>query len=406
MVYSSIEFLLPLSGPLAAFVLIRGRQARGPAVAASLVFYGWSGLFDLGVFLSVVLVSYASVWIAERLPRWRKPAISLGVAALLAHLVFWKYGGWLHVRASRRRGRAFSARNSAADPSSARHQLLHLHRHRVPARLLSRQGGPDDAARIPPLPLVLRAPDRGAHRARRPAVAAAARSSSPTAEDMAVGLALFSRGLFKKMVVADRLAPLVDAVFASPMKFDRRELVCGAFAAISSCGPISAATRTWAEARRGCSASVPENFLSPLLYRKPSEFWQRWHVTLATWMRDYVGRRCRAGRCARSSPCSWSASGTAPMDVPGLGLRFPRHGDRRAPAGTLEARTPVGTLLPDSLRRGSCFCPSPGCSPHSGSRCFARATWGRSPAYLRRAGRSARGLGRARLVRGVPGPFA
>ena len=104
-----------------------------------------------------------------------------------------------------------------------------------------------------------------------------------------MALRLILRGMVKKIVVADMLAPLVAAGFAQPTRlgFAASWLVIYAFAA-----QIYADFSGYTDIGRGCAMllgyAVPENFNRPYQSRNPSEFWERWHISLSRWLRDYL----------------------------------------------------------------------------------------------------------------------
>jgi alginate O-acetyltransferase complex protein AlgI len=100
---------------------------------------------------------------------------------------------------------------------------------------------------------------------------------------------LFLIGFFKKAVVSDRLAPVIDQVFASPEN-------CGPFAAhigvllytlqiycdFSGYSDMAIATATL------LGYELMQNFDFPYFSANITEFWRRWHISLSTWLRDYL----------------------------------------------------------------------------------------------------------------------
>jgi len=120
--------------------------------------------------------------------------------------------------------------------------------------------------------------------------------------DQAEGLQLALWGLFKKTVVADNLAPLVDDVFAhdGPVGIPVRLLAVYAFAVQIYCD-FSGYTDIARGTARMLGFHFPWNFRMPYFSADPSTFWRRWHMTLSTWLRDYLyislgGNRGSAGR--------------------------------------------------------------------------------------------------------------
>lgn len=103
------------------------------------------------------------------------------------------------------------------------------------------------------------------------------------------GLVLMLWGLFLKMVIADRVAILVNYVFDSWWMFGGIELIAGAlgFALQIYCDFASYSTIAIGAAEV-MGFSLMENFDTPYLASSVSDFWHRWHISLSTWFRDYL----------------------------------------------------------------------------------------------------------------------
>ncbi len=104
------------------------------------------------------------------------------------------------------------------------------------------------------------------------------------------GLLRIFRGLFKKVVLADLLAVFaVDAVFADPTAFSSLDLM---FALYAYAFQIYNDFSGYSDIAIGSAAllgfEIPENFNRPYLARNVREFWTRWHISLSTWLRDYL----------------------------------------------------------------------------------------------------------------------
>jgi len=122
-------------------------------------------------------------------------------------------------------------------------------------------------------------------------------------EDFREGLFRIFRGLFKKVVLADLLANFgVDAVFASPSSYSSLDLylaLCGY--AFQIYNDFSGYSDVAIGASRMMGFKFPENFNRPYLAQNVREFWTRWHISLSTWLRDYLyiplgGNRGAKGR--------------------------------------------------------------------------------------------------------------
>jgi D-alanyl-lipoteichoic acid acyltransferase DltB (MBOAT superfamily) len=104
------------------------------------------------------------------------------------------------------------------------------------------------------------------------------------------GLFLIATGLVKKIVFADYVSVnLVDRVFDSPDAFSGAEVVVALYGFTLQ---IYADFSGYTDVARGSAKlfgiELPENFDRPYQSKSPAEFWRRWHMTLSTWLRDYL----------------------------------------------------------------------------------------------------------------------
>lgn len=108
-------------------------------------------------------------------------------------------------------------------------------------------------------------------------------------EDVRQGIRMMLWGYFKKMVIADRVAVVADFVFANYVSISGVGTVIGIFLyAIQDYTDFSGCI----DIARGCARTMgihmAENFRRPYFSRTVPEFWRRWHMSLGTWMKDYV----------------------------------------------------------------------------------------------------------------------
>lgn len=116
-------------------------------------------------------------------------------------------------------------------------------------------------------------------------------SPPPRDEARAVGgLLRIALGLTKKLWLADTLAvTLVDRVFAHPELFSSLEVLAAVWGyAFQIYLDFSAYSDIAVGAAAMLGFTLPENFSTPYLARDLSEFWRRWHISLSTWLRDYL----------------------------------------------------------------------------------------------------------------------
>ena len=103
------------------------------------------------------------------------------------------------------------------------------------------------------------------------------------------GVQLILWGVFKKLVIADRAAVLVDAVFGNPQTYG------GSYIAVASLiycvqlyGDFSGGIDIATGAAQIFGIYLDKNFERPYLATSIPDFWRRWHITLGAWFRDYV----------------------------------------------------------------------------------------------------------------------
>ena len=114
------------------------------------------------------------------------------------------------------------------------------------------------------------------------------------------GARLMLWGFFKKIVIADRLAQYVDQVYAAPGACDGTVLLIASFFfAFQIYCDFSGYSDIAIGAARIMGYDLMTNFRQPYFARSIREFWQRWHISLSTWFRDYVYIPMGGGRVSR-----------------------------------------------------------------------------------------------------------
>lgn len=99
---------------------------------------------------------------------------------------------------------------------------------------------------------------------------------------------LIAWGLFKKMVIADTLSGPVDVVFASQNRLGPEVYVATVCFAFQIYCDFSGYTDIARGIARLLGFDLMLNFNLPYLASSPSDFWRRWHISLSTWLRDYL----------------------------------------------------------------------------------------------------------------------
>lgn len=103
------------------------------------------------------------------------------------------------------------------------------------------------------------------------------------------GLEQMLWGFFKKIVIADRLAIVVNEIYNNPNEYEGLTLVMGA---IFFAFQIYCDFSGYSDIAIGCAKvmgiDLMKNFNTPYFSKSITEFWKRWHISLSTWFRDYV----------------------------------------------------------------------------------------------------------------------
>lgn len=104
-----------------------------------------------------------------------------------------------------------------------------------------------------------------------------------------IGITLMVIGFFKKMFIADNIAPMVNEIFGYPIGRESFTIMLGAIAFgfqiycdFSGYTDIALGTATI------LGFKIPINFNKPYFAMSPSDFWKRWHISLSSWLRDYL----------------------------------------------------------------------------------------------------------------------
>ena len=111
----------------------------------------------------------------------------------------------------------------------------------------------------------------------------------PDEEELWDGLKLIASGYFRKMVIADNLAPFVNEAFSG--QFHASALhwwMASVFFAFQIYYDFSGYSNIAIGLLKWLGYNVPQNFNHPYAATSLREFWQRWHISLSTWFRDYV----------------------------------------------------------------------------------------------------------------------
>ncbi|MFH1033955.1 MAG: MBOAT family protein [Pseudomonadota bacterium] len=301
MPFNSFEFVyaflpLVLGG---YFLLGRGRStapALGFLVLASLVYYGWDRPWHLAIILGSGLFNYyAGLRLAALARQDRDTAAArlggLAVAANLALLAYGKYTGFLLANLNSLTGWQVHLPALAWPLGISFFTFVQI------AYLVDVRRGqaPEDSLLnyllfVTFFPKILAGPIVRARQLlpqlRLPGL------GRLNHQDMALGLALFVVGLFKKQILADELAPLVQQAFGPASQGAVPEFYLSWLGVLAYTLQIYFDFSGYSDmalgAARMLGLRLPYNFDSPYKSASIAEFWRRWHITLSFFLRDYL----------------------------------------------------------------------------------------------------------------------
>ncbi len=293
MSFASPEFALLFLGLLSCLAVVRNNAARKLLLlAAGMYFYAWWDWRFLGLLLAGVLADYAiglGLGNATR-PARRRALLLLSLALNLGALGFFKYANFFldslaplleslglptgHLALALPLGISFFTflrLNYVIDVFQGRAE---------PERSLT-----DFALYATFFAHIAAGPITRA-RNLLPQFKAPVRLNR---DDLFEGFRRICFGLFKKVVLADRLGMFVDTVFAGPGLFDTPTLWLASLAyTLQIYLDFSGYSDLAIGLARCLGYRLDRNFDFPYLARNPSDFWRRWHISLSFWFRDYV----------------------------------------------------------------------------------------------------------------------
>ncbi len=107
--------------------------------------------------------------------------------------------------------------------------------------------------------------------------------------DFKLAIRFFLMGYFKKIIISDNVSPIVDVLFKSPEVYSGISIwIANAFFVIQLYGDFSGYSDMAFGSALLLGYKLPENFYLPLKPTSVTDFWRRWHITLGTWLRDYI----------------------------------------------------------------------------------------------------------------------
>ena len=319
MLFNSLEFLLFFPVFCALFALTRGRARLGVSLVGSYIFYGWWDWRFLGLIALLTAVNFAAgLAIEARRARGgegsARAVVAASVAVSLGVLAYFKYADFFLSSLRDALGAlglgALSQHPLLAPLNALLPVGVSFYTFQTMSYTLDVARGALPVERSPLrfavfvsfFPQLVAGPIVRARdflpqlAADRPLTAAAAR----------VGLCEAAWGLTLKVALADNLAPISDALFRDPALKSPSAALAGVVAYTWQIyGDFAGYSLMAIGLARLLGYELAPNFRRPYAARSLSDFWARWHISLSSWLRDYLyiplgGNRGGAARTARN----------------------------------------------------------------------------------------------------------
>jgi alginate O-acetyltransferase complex protein AlgI len=276
----------------AAYCILRNRAqtALRLLLVASVAFYGWAEPAFVPVVFASALIDYSITRRihGSRTDRARRLLLGVGVAQNLAILIFYKYADFLLRSVYGVAGLMEAPEVGLALPVGVSFVVFE----KISSLLdVYRGTTPRPKALLEYLlfvfffPKLLAGPIIKYHEIRDQIAA----PKPPRWEDVVDGVERFARGAVKKLLLADPIGTFVTAVFEMPAEVSTATAwlgLLGFFLQVYL--DFSAYSDMAIGLARMLGFVVPENFMTPYIARSLTEFWRRWHISLSTWIRDYL----------------------------------------------------------------------------------------------------------------------
>lgn len=295
MLFCSREFLIFFCAVFAVYWALPYQRARvWLLLGASYYFYS---SWNTGLAILICFSTIVDFWLARGIDalesqRWRKTLVSLSVIGNLALLAYFKYANFF-LRSLEEALRAAGAERSFSVLSivlpigisfytfEAINYTVDVYRRKIRAE----RSLPDFLLFILFFPHLIAGPIvRAADflpQIRRPKRWSWMRAN--------LGVQLLILGVVKKLAIADRMALFADPVFAEPEAFRTTALWMATMAyAIQVYCDFSGYSDMALGTAHLLGYKLVQNFNAPFVARNIADFWRRWHISLGTWLRDYL----------------------------------------------------------------------------------------------------------------------
>jgi len=294
MLFNSFIFLIFLALVLPAYYLLPRRLKNPLLLVSSYVFYGYWDWRFLGLLLASTIVDFVVGWKLHDTqdPRKRKFLLAVSVCFGIGILGFFKYFNFF-----------VDSFNSMISTFGWRLDFLHMNvilpvgisfytfqTLTYTVDIYRRKLEPthsflDFAVYIAFFPQLVAGPiERASH-----LLPQMQRHVPFSRDNFRMGLVLMSTGMFKKILIGDTAGRIVDQIFAKPRYYSSLELLMGIILfSLQVYHDFSGYSLIARGTAKMFGKDIMVNFRQPFLASNITDVWSRWHISLSTWLRDYL----------------------------------------------------------------------------------------------------------------------
>jgi alginate O-acetyltransferase complex protein AlgI len=294
MLFNSYQFWIFFFAVFVVYRLLSHRYQNWLLLVVSYYFYScWDWRFLPLILISTLVNFYAARDLAEGNPRQRKCAIIFAVVVSLGILVYFKYTNFF-ITSTQDFLTAIGFRVDLntleiilpVGISFYTFQTLSYTIDVARGKMKATRSLRDFALYVSYFPQLVAGPiERASHLL--PQIVEKRRYLK---SDFTIGLSLIMTGLFLKVVIADNVSYIANGVFSAESgAITGTDALVGLYAfAFQIYGDFAGYSFIACGVSRWLGIHLMVNFARPYLAKNPSDFWQRWHISLSTWLRDYI----------------------------------------------------------------------------------------------------------------------
>jgi D-alanyl-lipoteichoic acid acyltransferase DltB (MBOAT superfamily) len=294
MSFNSFTFAVFFCLTYLAYWSLPRRLSNVVLLVASYVFYGWWDYRFLGLLAVSTVVDYCAGRMIDRRdsPMARRLFLTLSIATNLGILGVFKYANFfadsfvsamdsLGLNADVRFAQVVLPVGISFYTFQTMSYTIDVYRREIPAC----QSFLDFALFVSFFPQLVAGPIERA----RVVLPQLAQRRRPRRDQFESACWLILTGFYLKCVIADNMAPIAQRVFDHPESVQGMEIVIGVWAAAFQIyGDFAGYSRIAIGVAKLFGIDLMTNFNRPYLAVNPSDFWRRWHISLSTWLRDYL----------------------------------------------------------------------------------------------------------------------